>query len=126
MVRSLFSLSIYIYLYLGESRTQHYTKQNTGGHWYDSSIEGAVDPWIQVGYKSTTSAGTAEFSDCVQVGFDVKSDPGLLEGRAFVVHANGGGRASCGLMTAAEDPDTMAPTYYKSSKSTKKDSKKGY
>jgi hypothetical protein len=70
-----------------------------GGHWYDSEMV-MEDPWKQVGYKLTTPDGTAEFADCVQVGFDVKSDPGLLEGRAFVVHKNDGGRASCGLMTA--------------------------
>lgn len=70
-----------------------------GGHWYDSEMV-MEDPWKQVGYKLTGPDGTAEFADCVQVGFDVKADPSLLEGRAFVVHKNDGSRASCGLMTA--------------------------
>ena len=80
----------------------------------------AEDPWKQVGYKTTSSTGTAEFADCVQVGYDVKSDPSLLEGRAFVVHNEDGSRASCGLMMTPAEP-TEAPVEMptKSSKSSK-------
>lgn len=94
-----------------------------GGHWYDSATV-SEDPWKQVGYKLTSASGTADFADCVQVGFDVKTDPSLLEGRAFVVHNNDGSRASCGLMTAAVEP-TPAPTPSKSSKKSDKGDKKG-
>jgi len=90
-----------------------------GGHWYDSATLD-VDPWIQVGYKRTDDVGDGEFTACVQVGYDVKSDPSLLEGRAFVVHNPDGSRASCGLMTAKVDPVTASPTKApKSGKTTK-------
>lgn len=75
-----------------------------GGHWYDSSVV-SEDPWKQVGYKMTDADGTANYADCVFVGFDVKNDPSLLEGRAFVVHKNDGSRASCGTFTRIYRPD---------------------
>lgn len=87
-----------------------------GGHWYDSATV-AVDPWKQVGYKLTSADGTAEFTDCVQVGYDVKSDPDLLKGRAFVVHNEDGSRASCGCIS---EPPTMAPKSTKAPKGVKK------
>jgi hypothetical protein len=57
-----------------------------------------TDPWLYTGYLTTDDDGYATFASCVRTGFDVASDPELLLGRAFVVHANDGSRVSCGLI----------------------------
>mmetsp|Transcript_6389 Transcript_6389/g.12464 ORF Transcript_6389/g.12464 Transcript_6389/m.12464 type:complete len:441 (+) Transcript_6389:119-1441(+) len=71
-----------------------------GGHWYNSAAMD-VDPWALIGYEQTSAAGLGQFASCVHTGFNVASDPGLLDGRAFIVHRKDGSRASCGLISKA-------------------------
>jgi hypothetical protein len=71
-----------------------------GGHWYNSEIL-EVDPWLPIGYLSTDEDGCAHYANCVLMGFDVSLQPELLEGRAFVIHANDGSRVSCGIIECA-------------------------
>lgn len=82
----------------------------SGGHWYNSEVLEA-DPWATVGYLSTNTEGYAQFATCVSTGFDLASDPDQLIGHAFIVHANDGSRASCGVITEAPtdyiQPDGM-------------------
>jgi len=78
-----------------------------GGHLYNPDEQ---DPWTFLGYPYTDGDGKAQFSGCARVGIDLNGGA-ELEGRPFIIHANDGSRASCGLIT-------------KKSKSSKK-SKKG-
>jgi len=82
-------------------------KEAQGGHWYNAD-ELDADPWKVVGYLSTTSEGYAQFATCVSTGFDLASDPDMLVGHAFIVHADDGSRVSCGIISEAPD-DYVAP-----------------
>lgn len=55
------------------------------------------DPWKIPGYLYTDVNGEADFAGCAQIGEDVRNTNDL-EGRAFVIHAEGGGRISCGII----------------------------
>ncbi|VEU45042.1 unnamed protein product [Pseudo-nitzschia multistriata] len=71
--------------------------ETQGGHWYNKDVL-SVDPWAITGYEITSAAGTADFASCVYTGFDVATNPDLLEGHAFIVHNEDGSRASCGII----------------------------
>ena len=58
------------------------------------------DPWTEIRYPGTNGNGVAKFGACVDVGFDLTD--GALEGKAFVVHRNDGGRVSCGIIEKVE------------------------
>jgi len=60
-----------------------------GGHYFSS----ARDPWIPVGYTSTSSKGDASFK------FDISDGATDIAGKPFIVHSNGGGRVACGLLS---------------------------
>lgn len=77
-----------------------------GGHYYNSSFV-ATDPWAVVGYKSTDSIGYGKFAGCIRTGFDLVSDPSLLNGKAFIIHGEDGSRVSCGLIA---DDTMVEPT----------------
>lgn len=66
-----------------------------------------MDPWLLVGYLSTDDDGYGQYASCVRTGFDVVSDPNLLLGRAFLIHAADGSRVSCGLIESA--PSAFTP-----------------
>jgi len=89
------------------SGTDCSTTETQGGHWYNTD-ELPDDPWQYVGYRQTSSDGVAEYASCVRTGYDVASDPDLLLGLAFIVHAEDGGRVSCGLIFRAD----LQPTVY--------------
>ena len=74
----------------------------SGGHWYNTDNLD-VDPWRFIGYEQTSAAGLGQFASCVHTGFDVASNPNLLDGHAFIVHSEDGSRASCGLISKAPD-----------------------
>jgi hypothetical protein len=76
------------------------------GHWYNKDVLD-VDPWLLTGYLSTDEDGYAQFASCVRTGFDLASNPDLLLGHAFMVHAADGSRVSCGLIEAA--PNDFTP-----------------
>ena len=82
----------------------------SGGHWYNTE-ELTVDPWALIGYKQTDSVGYGQFTSCVYTGFDVMSNPDLLVGRPFIVHAEDGSRISCGLISKAPE-DFVEPVTY--------------
>lgn len=84
------------------SGTDCETSETQGGHWYNKEVLD-VDPWALIGYEQTNSAGFGQFATCVYTGFDVASNPNLLDGRAFIVHREDGSRASCGLISKAPD-----------------------
>jgi hypothetical protein len=65
------------------------------GHWYNNATLSS-DPWAIIGYASTNTSGYGEFANCVRTGFDLTSDPSLLTGRTFIIHAEDGSRVSCG------------------------------
>mmetsp|Transcript_13379 Transcript_13379/g.25166 ORF Transcript_13379/g.25166 Transcript_13379/m.25166 type:complete len:406 (-) Transcript_13379:108-1325(-) len=74
--------------------------ESQGGHWYnDTTLDS--DPWTLVGYSATDEDGYAQYATCVHTGFDLVTTPDLLDGRAFVVHANDGSRVSCGTIESA-------------------------
>lgn len=59
-----------------------------GGHYY----KGSSDPWANVRYSSTSTAGAADFI------FSVADSATDVTSKPFVVHNNAGGRVSCGLL----------------------------
>ena len=61
-----------------------------------------------MGYKQTSAEGFGEYAACVHTGFDLASDPDLLVGQAFIVHAEDGSRVSCGVIESA--PEDYVPT----------------
>lgn len=75
-------------------------KDAQGGHWWNDK-ELKDDPWALVGYLQTDSDGYGQYASCVRTGFDVSSDPDMLVGHAFIVHANDGSRVSCGIIGEA-------------------------
>ena len=87
------------------------------GHFYNKALP--VDPWLLVGYESTTEEGDAMFFDCVQTGLYPKD----FEHRAFIVHANDGSRQSCGILYRGDDLECEADGK-KSGKKEKGDKKK--
>ena len=93
-----------------------------GGHWYNAANDiPGMDPWTIAGYKTTNSDGEALFTGSIFSGYDIDVDA-ELEGRAFVIHNNAGGRVSCGIIEKV----TPIPDYYGyySSKSSSKSAKK--
>jgi len=66
-----------------------------GGHYFS----GSSDPWAYIRYSSTTAAGAANF--CFAV---TSTGATAVQGKAFLVHNNAGGRVSCGLLTDATVP----------------------
>lgn len=72
------------------------------GHWYNNETLSS-DPWAIIGYATADMNGYGQFANCVHTGFDISSDPSLLEGRAFVIHAEDGSRVSCGLIQKKQD-----------------------
>ena len=56
-----------------------------------------ADPWKIPGYLTTDVNGEGDFAGCAQIGYDVRSTDDL-EGKPFVIHAEGGGRISCGII----------------------------
>jgi len=74
-----------------------------GGHYYRI---GTSDPWALIRYSSSSSTGAANFVFAV-------TNPGLtaVQGKAFIVHNNAGGRVSCGLLNdAAAPPPSPSPS----------------
>lgn len=69
------------------------------GHFYNNESLTA-DPWVLVGYETTTDTGTGFFADCVNTGVDNLVD---YQGRAFIVHASNGSRQSCGIISGVFD-----------------------
>jgi len=69
--------------------------ETQGGHWYNTETL-SEDPWAIIGYLSTNSDGYGQYASCVRTGYDVMSDPSLLEGHVFIVHGEDGSRVSCG------------------------------
>jgi hypothetical protein len=65
-----------------------------GGHLYNNESL-AVDPWQYVYYNNTDSEGTAHFAKTVDMG-----PATMIDGRAFLVHANNGSRVACGIISA--------------------------
>jgi len=59
-----------------------------GGHFF----AGAVDPWLVIGYPSSSDIGNATFDFIIE---DPATD---IAGRPFIVHRNDGGRVSCGIL----------------------------
>jgi hypothetical protein len=76
------------------------------GHWYNNATLSS-DPWAIIGYASTDSTGHSEFANCVRTGFNLTSDPSLLTGRTFIIHAEDGSRVSCGSI---EEKDNLELT----------------
>ena len=68
------------------------------------------DPWAIIGYLETDSIGVGTYANCVRTGFDLVSDPSLLTGRAFIVHAEDGSRISCGIIEEASSSSSDMPT----------------
>lgn len=71
-------------------------------------FSGSTDPWTQVGYRSTTAAGTTQFVDCVDIG-----SPRFSEDPTFVVHNNEGAAVACGVLSQVVGPSgapTRSPT----------------
>ena len=62
--------------------------QEQGGHYF----KGSTDPWAAIRYQKSSAAGNANFDFIVN---DAGTD---IEGRAFVVHNNAGGRVACGVL----------------------------
>ena len=62
--------------------------QEQGGHYF----KGSTDPWAAIRYQKSSAAGKANFDFIVN---DAGTD---IEGRAFVVHNNAGGRVACGVL----------------------------
>jgi len=71
-----------------------------GGHWYNTETV-SNDPWATVGYLSTNAEGYGQYASCVRTGYDLMSDPSLLEGHVFIVHGEDGARVSCGPIVPA-------------------------
>lgn len=84
-------------------------KEAQGGHWWNAEVL-AEDPWKIIGYKQTSAEGYGQYAACVSTGFDLASDPELLVGQAFIVHAEDGSRASCGIIESA--PEDFVPTSF--------------
>jgi hypothetical protein len=80
----------------------HHAYATKVGHWYNNATLSS-DPWAIIGYASTDATGYGAFANCVRTGFDLSSDPSLLDGRAFIIHAEDGSRVSCGLIEQKED-----------------------
>jgi hypothetical protein len=59
-----------------------------GGHYYATEY----DPWVDIRYASTDSAGFASFT------FSVSIDTEAIDGKPFIVHNNAGGRVACGIL----------------------------
>jgi hypothetical protein len=72
----------------GFSRTNTMTQES---HFYNKETL-ASDPWALTGHASTDASGSAYFIDCLTA--DVED----CEGRAFIVHTDGGKRSSCGIL----------------------------
>mmetsp|Transcript_44925 Transcript_44925/g.48617 ORF Transcript_44925/g.48617 Transcript_44925/m.48617 type:complete len:431 (-) Transcript_44925:291-1583(-) len=79
-----------------------------GGHWYNTETV-SEDPWATVGYLSTTAEGYGQYASCVRTGYDLMSDPSLLEGHVFIVHGEDGGRISCGPIVPASPATNTIP-----------------
>eukprot|EP00536_Pseudo-nitzschia_multiseries_P007159 jgi/Psemu1/65900/estExt_Genemark1.C_1650016 len=82
------------------SGTDCASSETQGGHWYNNEVM-VVDPWSLIGYKQTSADGIGQFASCVHTGFDLASNPDLLDGHAFIVHNEDGSRASCGIISKA-------------------------
>jgi len=74
-----------------------------GGHWYNTETV-SNDPWATIGYLSTNAEGYGQYASCVRTGYDIMSDPSLLEGHVFIVHGEDGSRVSCGPIVQASPP----------------------
>merc|ERR1712232_329693 len=60
-----------------------------GGHYF---LSGDADPWVDAGYRKTSSTGAGTFSFSVATwAKDVKNKP-------FIVHNKAGARVACGML----------------------------
>ena len=88
------------------SGTSCESKDTQGGHWFNGpalleKMGSADDPWLTLGYKSTTTEGTAWFGACALTGITAKD----AEDLPFIIHAEDGSRVSCGILKQAEEED---------------------
>jgi len=74
-----------------------------GVHYYT----GQVDPWIDIRYSSTDASGRASFVFSVQ-------GPTQIDGKAFIVHDDAGGRVSCGLLQGTKKIGQVASFAFRS------------
>ena len=63
-----------------------------------------TDPWTEVGYRSTSADGKAEFVDCIDIEISR-----MEEEQTFVVHNNEGTPVACGVLSQVVGP-SGAPT----------------
>jgi len=94
-----------VHIHSGSDCTNTTTQQ---GHWYNPDVL-TEDPWLTVGYLQTSEDGFGEYAHCVHTGYDLVADPNLLDGLAFIIHAEDGSRVSCGIIDAIGVED-VSPT----------------
>jgi hypothetical protein len=64
------------------------SKEEQGGHYFT----GDTDPWKTIRYQNTDTNGNAKFE------FIINSAATSIDGKAFVIHNNAGGRVACGIL----------------------------
>lgn len=72
-----------------------------GGHYFESPV--TVDPWTDKRYDSGPT-GRADYEGILEMGTND------IEGRAFIVHNESGGRVACGLLTEVTEDALSAVT----------------
>ena len=65
-----------------------------GGHFFSTDS----DPWGNVVYDHTDAKGSAAWK------FDVDIERSDVDGKAFIVHGNDGGRVACGILASKHLP----------------------
>jgi len=79
------------------------SQETQGDHWYNNETL-TEDPWSTIGYLSTNAEGYGQYTSCVRTGYDLMSDPSLLEGHVFTIHGEDGSRVSCGPIVQSSPP----------------------
>jgi hypothetical protein len=80
------------------------TSETQGPHLYDM-VKVPIDPWIIERHESSDENGIGRYSGVVDQGTND------IDGRAFVVHNETGGRIACGILTL-EDQEATDDDYY--------------
>jgi hypothetical protein len=80
------------------------TSEGQGPHLYDT-VKVPIDPWIIERHESSDDNGIGRYNGVVDQGTND------IDGRAFVVHNETGGRIACGILTL-EDQEATDDDYY--------------